>query len=298
MMALALVGLWACAVHAQTTLKWNFKDNPKFYLETVSTSTQSMKTVGRELKQQMEQTAAWEITVVKDDTANGGPVVLTQKLLWMIVKNGPTAPPDDRYDKQLAGDKDLIDRLAPATDEAAQKLIKAILPEDSLKEAAVEAFSYLPDKPVKPNVDTWTLPAVEKSLGPLGSVMLSRKYSYDSQATVDGKNVARLSFTGTGEYKPPKPEMAALFDFKVIKERANIRVEELKGSTSFEINDQGSGRLSKSEWSLRLKGQVTITVGGSPLETEATQDLTVKTPLREQKPDKPMTGAPGGPMER
>jgi hypothetical protein len=43
-------------VHGQTQLEWKFKDGDKFYLETVSSFKQGMKSLGKELRQDFEMT--------------------------------------------------------------------------------------------------------------------------------------------------------------------------------------------------------------------------------------------------
>jgi hypothetical protein len=300
--ALAAVGLWAGMVSAQVPLEWKFKEGSTFYLELTSTSKQVLKTVGRELKQDLEQTTVFSVRVDKIDEQKN--VVLEQKLEWLSVKTTATSLPDDRYNQQLAGvafkvtlnpkgeviklegyDK-MLDHVAK-DDENARKAVKALLSEESLMKAAEEVFAFLPEKPVKTG-DTWTREA-KRSLGPLGTLQLTRKYSYDGPETVDGRSLERITFTGSGVFTPGA-KTEAPFQFKV--EKGDVKVPEYKGSVWF---DAAAGRPVKSEWNLRIKSEVTIKAGESKdgIDTDQTQDLTVKMRVLDQKPEKPtLPGAP------
>src|SRR5207249_2953346 len=150
-LAQAAAGLGACAAPAQVPLKWKFTAGDTLYIEVVSHSKQVLKTVGKELKQDIEQTSVFSVRVEKVDPDKS--VDLEQKLEWLMVKTGgPTAVPDARYDQQLSGlafkvtvdlakgevtrfegYQDLLKKIAG--DEAAQKAAQAILSEESLKQA-------------------------------------------------------------------------------------------------------------------------------------------------------------------
>ncbi|HJT78548.1 MAG TPA: hypothetical protein VJ739_15190, partial [Gemmataceae bacterium] len=67
--ALVLAAL-AGPAPAQVTLQWKFKEGDKFYLESVSILKQSMKTLNKELKQDIEQTTLFSFTVQKKDSDN------------------------------------------------------------------------------------------------------------------------------------------------------------------------------------------------------------------------------------
>jgi len=298
LLALALAG----SVQAQVQMAWKLKGGDKFWLETVSTTKQTMQTVGRDLKQDIEQTTAFAINVL--EAAEGKDTVLEQKIEWVTVKvGGPMTAADDRFNQQLAGltfkvtitpkgevkledYAGLVAKIA-GTDENAKKAVMAVLKEETLKQAIAEAFVFLPDKPVK-TADTWERKEL-KPLGPIGTLDTLRKYSYDGQETVDGKALEKITFSGTANYTPPKPGEATPFQFTVVK--GEMKVDELRGSSNF---DATAGRLVKAEWSMKLSGVVTIAVGGTNIETKAVQDMTVKTRLLNTAPAKPGAAAPGG----
>jgi hypothetical protein len=306
--AIVLLVLGCGVSQAQIELKWKLKAGDTFYLETTSNSKQSMKTVGRELKQEIEQASVFQVKIekVNDDKS----MVLEQKLEWLTVKVGNATQPDDRYNQQLAGlafkatlnakgevtqfdgYKEMLEKITGNKDEKSpeQEAVRAVLSEASLKESVAEAFAMVPEKPIK-IADTWDRKS-EKPLGPLGSLLLTRKFTYDAQETVEGKPLEKLSFTGTGQYAPPRKGGTSPFQFTIADDKSDVKVEGLVGTAFF---DAAAGRLVKTEWSMRFKALVTISVGGgSAVQTEAVQDLTIKTRVLNQMPAKPMGGGPGG----
>ncbi len=295
--AVLTLGVLALPAHGQVAMEWKLKEGDKFYLETVSTFKQVMRTLGRELKQDLEQTTVFGVTVTKKDA--DGSFVLEQKIEALMIKNaaGTAGGTDDKFNQQLIGAvfkvtvspkgevtkfegyDDLVKKVV-GDDAAARKVFQAIMPEEYSKRSAAEAFAFLPDKPVK-TADNWER-KLETSLGPLGSFSSKRTYTYEGRETAEGKDLEKITFTAATTYNPPTPPKSGeppAFAFQV--DKGDLKVEDYKGTVWF---DAAAGRLARSEWSMRVRGTVVITVSGTKIDTEAQQDQTVKIRLLDKNP--------------
>jgi hypothetical protein len=292
--AILALALFALPAHAQVQMEWKLKEGDKFFLETVSTLKQQMRTQGKEMKQDLEMTTVFSLAVQKKNADNTA--VLEQKIESLSVKNaaGQAAGTDEKFNQQLVGAAfkvtlsprgevakfegydDLVKKLA-GDDPAARKAVQSIMPEESLKASVSEAFGFLPDKPVKTG-DSWERETT-RSLGPFGSITSKRKYSYDGSEMVEGKPLEKISFTAASTYNPPKAAEPNAFQFQVAK--ADLKLEDVKGTFLF---DAAAGRLVHSEMGLKMKGTVVIVVMGTNLETEAQQDQTIKMRVLDKNP--------------
>jgi hypothetical protein len=292
--AILALGAFVLPAPAQVQMEWKLKEGDKFFLETVSTLKQQMRTQGKEMKQDLEVTTVFSLAVEKKNADNTA--VLEQKIEALTVKNAgnQAAGTDEKFNQQLVGAAfkvtlnprgevakfegydDLVKKLA-GDDPNARKAVQSILPEESLKVSVSEAFGFLPDKPGNTG-DTWARGST-RSLGPLGSIASKRKYSYDGSEMVEGKPLEKITFTATSSYNAPKPGEPSAFQFQVAK--ADLKVEDVKGTFLF---DAAAGRLVRSEMGLKLKGTVVIVVMGTNLETEAVEDQTIKMRVLDKNP--------------
>jgi hypothetical protein len=299
--AVLAVTVLVAPVHGQVTLEWKFKKGDKFYLESVSTLNQSMKALGKELRQDMEITYLFAVTVQEVDADKSA--VLEQTLESVAVKNvgGATGelPAQDKFNQQLKGAtfrltvtphgevtkfegyEALLKKLA-GEDAVARKTVQAVLSEDYLKQAATDVFGVLPSGPVKVE-EAWERKH-ELPLGPLGSFAIARTYTYDGKDNLAGKLFDKIGFKGTAAYTAPKSGEAGPFPFQVTK--ADLKPEGIKGTAWF---DADAGRLVGLETSMNVKGTLTAVVSGNTLDTELDQARTVKIRVLDKLPalDKP-----------
>src|SRR5215471_9971609 len=79
-----VLGGFVLPAHAQTQLEWKFKKGDEFWLESSSSFKQTLKTLGKEVKQELEQTTVlgYKVQEVSSDK-----IVLDQKIVAMSVKN-------------------------------------------------------------------------------------------------------------------------------------------------------------------------------------------------------------------
>jgi hypothetical protein len=291
--------VFAFPVYGRETFAWKLKEGDKFFIETVTSFKQSMKTLGKEFRQDRETTVMYSVTVAKKNDDNS--VVLDEKVESVAVKNTgtPAGEPaaEDKFNQQLKdasfhvtltpqgevtkfeGYEDLLKKVA-GDDVNARKIVQAVLTEESLKRAATDAFGVLPAGPVKAG-DKWGADKkAEASLGPLGSFTLTRTYTYEGKDNYNGKTVDKISYAGAASYTPPKMGETSPFPFQVLK--GDLKADDIKGTLYF---DAAAGRLLASEMSMRLKGNVTISVGGTNIDTEAQQDQTVRARLLDKLPE-------------
>jgi Family of unknown function (DUF6263) len=297
--ALLALGVLASPAFGQEQMAWKLKEGDKLFVETVSGFKQSMKTLGKEFRQDRETTVLYSVTVKSVDANKNA--VLEEKVESVAVKNtgSPAGEPaaEDKFNQQLKdatftvtvtpqgevtkfeGYEELLKKIA-GDDVNAKKIVQAVLTEEGLKRAATDAFGVLPAGPVKTG-DKWGQDKkAEAPLGPLGSFTLTRTYTYDGKENYDGKSVDKISFTGTATYTPPKTGEASPLPFQVTK--GDLKADDMKGTLYF---DPAAGRVVASETSLRLKGNVSITVSGTPIDTEMQQDQTVKTRVLDKLPE-------------
>src|SRR5689334_10842250 len=103
--AVLALAVLAVPAHAQVQLEWKFKEGDKFYFETVNSFKQSMKTLGKELRQDMDMTFVLGVTVQKVNADKSA--VLEEKIESVEVKNagGPTGaiPAEDPFNQKVKG---------------------------------------------------------------------------------------------------------------------------------------------------------------------------------------------------
>jgi hypothetical protein len=286
----------AAPAHGQVTLEWKFKKGDKFYLESTSTLHQSMKSLGKELRQDMDITYVFAVAVQDVNADRSG--VLEQTLESITVKNigGPTGeiPAGDKFNQQLKGAtfrltvtpqgevtkfegyEDLLKKVA-GEDAAARKTVQAVLSEEYLKRSATDVFGVLPPGPVKGG-DEWQKKQ-ELPLGPLGSFAVTRTYTYRGKDILDGKSYDKITFDGTATYALPKSGEAGPFPFQVTK--ADLKTEGIKGTVWF---DEAAGRLVQMTLEMSVKGTLTAVVSGNTLDTELDQTRSVKIRVLDKSP--------------
>lgn len=162
------------------------------------------------------------------------------------------------------------------------KHVKALLSEETLRQAAREALGHWPKGPVSEGA-TWKFPEqgeTKESLGALGTCRRTTTYKLEGPDNYDNKPVLRISYTSAITIEADKAAGGAL-PFQVLK--ADLKAENAKGTIYF---DEKTGRVIATTSSLTLTGPLTITLTGDPqpVRTWIRQDYSVKTNLlTEQK---------------
>jgi hypothetical protein len=291
-----VLALTALPARAQVQLEWKLKEGDSFFLQTDSKFVQILELVGKEagkeIKQEIQQTTLLQFKVEKKDEKTG---VLTvrETIEGLMVKGGTGASIADEkiqgaaFTFTLSPPKMAVDNFqgyaefikkASGDDPEIAKTMKAILSEDLLKVSAKEAFSFLPEKPVKEG-DTWGADrSIKVPIGPLGTMDVVNTYKYEGKDKVGGKEFDKISFTTAVTYAPPKEDSG--LKFKVTK--GELKTEGAKGKIFF---DREAGRLVQYETELKTTGQFTISINNVPLETKITkQEQNIKATVSAENP--------------
>jgi len=280
-------------------IKWKLEKDKPFYESMTTKTTQDMKVMGMEVKQNQDQTFYFSWTPKEEDKDKN--TVVTQKIegvnLRIDVAGNPitfdsTNPSTgasalNYFFKALVGsefkltlDKDMKVTKVDGRDEFLKKLtqanqqmdqlLKRILSEEALKQMADPTFGIIPKEAVAKG-QTWTRNS-ELSLGPIGSYKSVYTYTYEGQDTTN-KDLAKIKVDTTLTYVAPTgPEDGLPFRIKT----ADLKSTNAKGSVLFDIK---KGRLEKSEQSLELQGNLDIEIAGmsTKVELKQKQDTTVTT---------------------
>jgi hypothetical protein len=323
--ALVVIGLGAPAYGQEVELAWKFAKDAKFF-QTMKTSTnQTMKIMGQDVKQEQNQEFVFSWTVKEADEKQ---VVLEQKIESVNmsikiatneIKYNSTAK--DAADNPLAsffkpligttfkltldpatmkvmkieGREEFVRKLSEANPQMSN-LLKAILSEEQLKQMSEPAFAVVKGKgqKVKPG-DNWTRES-KLNMGPIGS--FGTKYTYTLAATeklnVDGKdlNAYKIDMKTDLTYSPPDAKDAGGLPFKI--EGGKITTSEAKGTIYF---DAEKGRVVKTEMDIGIKGTLQISVADQKADVELDQKQKTTTAISDKNPNEATAAAPPAPSK-
>lgn len=280
-------------------LKWKFEKDKPFYQEMTTRTTQDMKVMGMDVKQQQEQTFYFSWTFKDEDKDKNMTVVqriegvkLTINIAGNPITFDSTNPTSSstalaEFFKALVGsefkltlDKDFKVTKVEGRDEFLKKLtqanqqmeplLKRILSEEALKQMADPTFGLLPPKAVAKG-ETWKRES-KLSLGPIGGYKSNLTYTFDG---LDDKNkdLAKIKIATDLTYEPPT-EGGDQLPFKI--KDAKLTSKNAKGDVTFDVK---KGRMEKSNQSLELEGELNIEIGGmtNKVELKQKQETTVST---------------------
>jgi hypothetical protein len=296
--------------------RFDFKleKDKKFYQKQYTTVQQVIKAQGQDLTQKQESTFYFEYTPVdqkdgkwfvkqrveglkmsidisgnlitydstKPENPSTGNPGLTE--FFKKLKDAEfTATIDAKTFKvdEVKGGKDFIERVA-ANSAQMDALLKKILTDDALKEMCDPTKNTVPDSPKKPG-DTWTREATI-GLGPIGSYKVTYKFTYVGPEKDMDKIDVETTLVYNAPPAPPDPKNTGpgdglLFRIKsgtLSSVAADGKTGPGKGTILY---NPAKGRFETAEVSIKLKGKLTVTIGGTDTEVELEQEqkTTVKT---------------------
>jgi hypothetical protein len=275
---------------AQVKLAWKLKEGDTFYLETSVLIKQEMKSNGKEVKQDTDNTTVTRFTV-KKKTKEGG-FVLEQKIESVKVKAAPGPLTDAQkladqmkgatltltltlgkdFDVKIDGYEDLAKKIAKDDTEVGD-LFRMMFPEETFQKTAGKVFGFLPAEAVAKN-KPWKAKKMKIPLGPLGMLTAENKYTL-RETTNEG---AQISFTTDLDYSPPDKDSGKV-PFKIVD--GKLTADEASGIIVF---DPDKGRLVRSEEKIVLKGTLKIEAAGSQFDLSAEQTITHKSRLLDKLP--------------
>ena len=311
----ALLGVTiGAAVSAQDKSKFDLKleKDKAFYQKMKTDVNQVIKVQGQDLTQKQDSTFYFKWTPEKQE---GDKWVLKQKIegLDMSIdisgnpinysttkKDAPGAagnPGLMEFFKSLEGaeftvtlnTKDWKVEKVDGKDEFVKKLgagspqmdslLKKIMTDDALKQMADPTYGLVPDQPKAVN-DSWEKKQT-LSLGPIGTYDVTYKFTYKGKDPTQ-KHLDRIEVAPTLTYKPPTDASEGLL-FKIksgdLKTVAPSPSDPNPLPPSVVLYNPATGRVEKATISLKLKGDLTVNIGGTDtkVELEQTQTTTVET---------------------
>jgi hypothetical protein len=179
------------------------------------------------------------------------------------------------FDKAMAVEKvegrdEMLKKLQSVNPQM-EAVLRKILTEEALKQMADPSFGLSVAGEKKPN-DSWEK-KTSLSLGPIGSYDVTTKYTYKGKNT-EGmdpaeKDLDLVEVTSTLVYKAPAEQADGLL-FR-IKGGTLETVEPKPGKILYNAK---TGRIAKSNLTVKMKGTLNVTVGGQDTSVDLTQEQT------------------------
>jgi hypothetical protein len=271
--ATTLALLLAAAPSDAYTLKWKLKEGDVFYNKTIVKMDQTIEVLGRMMEQKIEVN-----TVLKFKVKSVKPGATVVEMTFLENKiDAPGLPGGNVGDKlkDVTFTATLDDKLKVTKlegydkflgavsngDESQKKLMKAMMPETTIRQSFGQTFMIAPDKPVAIG-DKWKR-SDKMALGPLGNVETKSDFKLDG---VKG-DVATISMKGDMSFTASDAD--AGLPFKISK--ADLKAENFSGTHKFNMK---TGRITNSKIDVEMGGAMTIEAGGMTFEAKMKQMMT------------------------
>ncbi len=264
-LVLLSVLFWPAGASAQVKLAWQFTEGETFYVERVTTQKQSAEVNNKAFKDQGTKTWVLAVTV-KQKTPAGNVLDLRTE---SVIVTGPGPLPmgaevpglDDKLTTRMKGClftatvtprgkvtkfegyAAFIRKLSEKKEEM-EKVLKAIVPEEMLREDIEEVFNFLPEKAVRKG-EKWKRQSSEP-LAPFGSLQSAFEFMLDEDKGREGN----IAYTVKMTYKLPQ-EGGDLF--QVVK--GSLKEAEGSGDIVF---DTQRGKLVSNNRTVRVRGEVLV----------------------------------------
>ena len=184
---------------------------------------------------------------------------------------GVTLNTKDWKVEKVDGKDEFIKRLG-AGNAQMDSLLKKIMTDDALKQMADPTFNFIPDAP-KAAKDTWEKKTT-LGLGPIGSYEITYKFTYTGKDATK-KHLDRVEVATTLTYKPPTESTDGLL-FKIKDGKMESKPLD-PGQQSVILFNAATGRIEEATIFLKLRGELTVTIGGT--DTKVELDQTQKTDI-------------------
>ena len=184
---------------------------------------------------------------------------------------GVTLNTKDWKVEKVDGKDEFIKKLG-AGNAQMDSLLKKIMTDDALKQMADPTFNFIPDAP-KAAKDTWEKKTT-LGLGPIGSYEITYKFTYTGKDATK-KHLDRVEVATTLTYKPPTESTDGLL-FKIKDGKMESKPLD-PGQQSVILFNAATGRIEEATIFLKLRGELTVTIGGT--DTKVELDQTQKTDI-------------------
>ncbi len=174
--------------------------------------------------------------------------------------------------EKVDGKEEFIKKLGQGNAQM-DSLLKKIMTDDALKQMADPTHGLTPDAP-KAAKETWESKQT-LNLGPIGTYDVTYKFTYvGKDATM--KHLDRVEVATTLTYKPPTENTDGLL-FKIKDGKIESKPLDA-GQQSYILYNAATGRVEDAKIFLKLRGDLTVTIGGtdSKVELDQTQTTEIK----------------------
>ncbi|HVL13055.1 MAG TPA: DUF6263 family protein [Gemmata sp.] len=289
--------------------EFRFEKDKKFYQEQETSVQQIIKAQGQDLTQKQSSKFWFEYTPVDnkdgkwtvkqrveglamsidisgnqinynstqpDNPSTGNPG-LTEFFKKLVGAEFTATIDKDFKVEKVDGAKEFIASVAAGSQQM-DTLLRRILTDDALKEMCDPTKNIVPDAPKKAG-ESWTKTS-NLSLGPIGSYTVTYKFTYIGP----DKDLDKIDVETTLKYVAPDGKKDGAGDgllFRIKSGELNSIGADGKpgpGKGTVYYNPK-SGRLDSADINIKLKGELTVTIGGTDtkVELEQEQKTTVRT---------------------
>ena len=305
--ATVLCAAMAATVSAQEKSAFALKleKDKAFYQKMATTVSQVIKVQGQDLTQKQDSTFYFKWT---PDKQEGDKWVVKQKIEGLVmsidISGNPITYDSTKKDQPgSAGNPGLMDffknldgsefavtlntkdwkvEKVDGKDEFVKKLgagsaqmdslLKKIMTDDALKQMSDPTYGLIPDQPKAVN-DTWEKKQT-LNLGPVGSYDVAYKFTYKGKEA--GKALDRVEVVPSLTYKAPAEATEGLL-FRIKSGTMESKPLDPGQPPSVILYNPATGRIEKATISLKLRGELTVAIGGTDtkVELEQTQTTTI-----------------------
>ena len=291
---------------AQDKQKFDLKleKDKSFYQKLSTTVNQVIKVQGQDLTQKQDSTFYFKWTPEKQD---GDKWTIKQKIEGLAMsidisgnpitydsanKNSPgsagnpglmdffkglegaeftvTLNTKDWKVEKVDGKDEFVKKLGVGSPQM-NELLKKIMTDDAVKQMADPTYGLAPDQPKAVN-DTWEKKQT-LSLGPIGAYEVTNKFTYKGKDPTQ-KNLDRIEVVSSLTYKPPANDASDGLLFKIKGGTMESKPLDPTQPPSVVLYNPQTGRVEKAVISLHLRGELTVSIGGSDTKVELTQTQT------------------------
>jgi len=281
-----------------------FEVNKKFYQESTTKLTQIVKVQGQDLTQRQESKFYYEWTPLKfegdkwtvkqrveglkmsidisgnvinyDSTAGDSPTAGNPGLVEFFKKLNNsefTATIDKNYKvEKVEGKKTFVDNLSSGSP-TMESLLNKILTDQALQEMCDPTLKLVPQDGPKKVGDSWKREGTV-NLGPIGTYKLTYDFKY---VGVD-KDMDKIEVATSLDYTVPAKEAADGLLFRITGGKLSTAPgmdgktpEPAKGVILY---DPKAGRVASAEITIKIRGDLTVAIGGTETKVELVQDQT------------------------
>lgn len=179
--------------------------------------------------------------------------------------------------EKVDGKDEFLSKLQ-AVNPQMEGILKKMLSDEALKQMSDPSFglSAAGEKAVN---DTWEKKTT-LGLGPIGTYDVTYKFTYKGKDAVK-KELDRVEVVADLTYKPPTEQSEGLL-FKIKSGDLKTEAPKADAAPNYLLYNAKTGLIEESSVSIKLKGTLDVTIGGTDTKVELYQEQTTKVRTSDQ----------------